>query len=335
MGVVGLAVVGLGRMGRLYVDVVARFVDGVRLVGVFTRTFAKAEAVAREYGVKAYRCLDELLRDPDVDGVIIATPTYTHADFIVRVAEVGKHVFCEKPIDVDLVKAKRAVEVVERCGVKLLVGYMRRFDRAYRRAKEVVERGEIGEPLVYIGVSRDPEAPPEGWLRDPRLSGGLVLDLMSHDFDLARWFLGDEVVEVYAHGGVFVYDFMRDLGDFDTVVAYLRFSRGKIAVVYGSRRAPHGYDIRCEVHGTEGSISIGVDYDYSVRLATSSGVRFSGLAWFQERFFSAYVEEIKHFRDVIRYDIKPLVSGYDAIKALEIAQAVTRSIIERRPIAVS
>lgn len=335
MGIVGLGVVGLGRMGRLYVDIIAKFIDNAKLIGVTSRTYSKAERIAKEYGVKAYRSYDEMLRDPQVNGVIIATPSYMHAEMIVRAAEEGKHVFSEKPIDVNIDKARGAVKAVERHGVKLLVGYMRRFDHAYRRAKELIDEDSIGKPILYIGISKDPEPPPEGWLRDPKLSGGLILDLMSHDFDLARWFLGSEVIEVYAKGDVYIYDYMKGLEDYDNVMATLKFSNGAIAFIYGSRRSSYGYDVRSEVHGTEGTIFIGSEYNNSLRLGRNGGIRFNGHLWFQKRFFEAYVEEVRHFVDLIRRDLKPLVSGEDALKALEIANAVRRSIKEGRPIRLS
>lgn len=335
MGNVGLGVVGLGRMGRLYVDIIAKFIDGARLIGVTSRTYSKAERIAKEYGVKAYKSYDEMLRDPEVDGVIIATPSYMHAEMIIRAAEESKHVFSEKPIDVDIDKARAAVKAVERYGVKLLVGYMRRFDRIYRKAKELIDGGNIGKPILYIGISKDPEPPPEGWLRDPKLSGGLILDLMSHDFDLARWFLGSEVVEVYAKGDVYIYDYMRELGDYDNVMVTLKFSNGAIALIYGSRRSSYGYDVRSEVHGTEGTIFIGSEYNNSLRLGRNGSIRFHGHLWFQKRFFEAYVEEVKHFVDLIRRDLKPLVSGMDALKALEMANAVRKSIKEDKPTRLS
>ncbi len=327
---VGLAVVGLGRMGRLYAEIVSRVVEGVRLVAVWSRSRAKCEEVARELGARCVETIEGIARDESVEGVIVATPSYTHADIAAIFVEAGKPVFVEKPIDVDLGKASKLVSLAERKGVPLLVGYMRRFHPDYRRAKEVVESGELGEPVAYVGVSKDPEPPPPGWLRDPRLSGGLVLDLASHDFDLARWFLGEEPIEVYAVGGELC---CPGLGDFDTIVATIRFGR-KVATVFSSRKSSYGYDVRSEVHCTEGAVFIGSTHVSTLAIARSQSIAFPGVSWFQKKFFEAYVEEVKHFARVVKGLEKPLVSGVDALKALCVAVAVRRSLEDGKPHAV-
>ncbi len=332
---IGIAVIGLGRMGRLYVDIVKKFVDGAELVGVYSRTLAKAEDIARSYGVKAYRSLDEVARDQRIDGVIVATPSYTHSEIAIYMAEHGKHVFVEKPIDVDVVRARRAIEACRRYGVAMLVGYMRRFDRAFAEAKRLIDSGAIGKPIAFIGISKDPEPPPEGWLRDPRLSGGLILDLMSHDFDLARWYLGSEPLEVFAHGDAYVFDYMKSIGDHDNAAVFIKFENGSIATIYGSRRSGYGYDIRCEIHGTEGKLSVGLEYDPSIRLSTSRGMEMKNLEWFQQRFFEAYVEEIRHFINVVKGIEKPRILPEDALQALRVAIAARKSIEQGRPVYMS
>ncbi len=332
MKIVNLAVVGLGRMGRLYVDVVARCVERAKLVAVYTSSKAKCEEIAKPLGAACYNDIGALLRDPRIDGVVVTTPSHTHADVALMAVERGLHVFVEKPIDVDLSKARNLVEKAERMGVHLLVGYMRRFDESYREAKRLVDEGAVGRVVMYVGISRDPEPPPPGWLRDPKLSGGLVLDLMSHDFDLARWFIGSEPVEVYAvggelHGG--------GLGDYDEVVTTIRFANGAVAVAMGSRYSPHGYDIRCEVRGTQGSIHVGAMHRHDLAVAKGGGVSYRGFEWFQKRFLNAYTAEIQHFANLILgIDERPLVTGRDALIALAVAKAVRESLTRGTPITV-
>ncbi len=319
-----LGVVGLGRMGRLYAEIVSRSVEGARLVAVFSRTRSRCEEVARELGARCVSSAEEMMRDPEVEGVIVATPSYTHAEMIELAADYGKHVLVEKPIDVDIDRARRAVSRAERSGIKLLVGYMRRFHSSYRRAKELVDEGRIGIPYAYIGVSKDPEPPPPGWLRDPRLSGGLLLDLASHDFDLARWFLGREPIEVYARGGDF---HGAGFGDADSAIATIAFEGGAFATVIASRRSPYGYDVRCEIHGTEGAVFVGSRHSYEVSIGGWGRVEYVGIEWFQKRFLEAYTEEVRHFaRLVTGVEEKPLVSGRDALKALCVAAAARESM---------
>jgi len=338
VGPVRLCVIGLGRMGLLYTEIIATVVKGAELAGVLSRSRGKAGSVASKYGVRAYGCLDEVLRDPGVDGVVVTTPTYTHAEIVARAAEAGKHVFVEKPLDVDVSKAEEAVRAVRRYGVKLLVGYMRRFDDQYLKAKELISEGAIGKPVAYVGISKDPEPPPSGWLRDPNLSGGLVLDLMTHDVDLAHWYLGGEVTEVYAVGDAYLHEDLGRVGDQDLVTAHLRFGNGASATLLASRFSGYGYDVRSEIHGTAGTVFIGSPTPPNhVIVGREGGLRTyltSLSAWFKERFLKAYIKEVEHFTTVIREDKEPLVSGEDALKALKVGVAIRKSLKEGRPIHV-
>ncbi len=327
----GIAVIGLGRIGKVHAEIYRYRVEGAKLVAVVDIKEDLARMMGEKLGVKWYVDYEKALKDPEVDAVVICTPSYIHAEMAVRAAEEDKHIFCEKPLTVEAEDARKCVRAVEKAGVKLQVGYMRRFDYAYRRAKEKIEKGEIGEPLVFMGVSRDP-APPPGWVADPKLSGGLFLDLMSHDFDAARWLMGAEVEEVYVLAGALVYEQVRAMDDVDTAAVLMKFSGGKIGFVQGSRRSTFGYDIRAEVLGSEGCVFVGSSLDSTFALGTVRGVTFDGHPWFQRRFYDAYVEEDRHFVKVLLEDGEPLVKGVDGLRAVEIAEACWRSYREVRPV---
>ncbi len=334
MGKVGVAVVGLGRIGRVHAEIFRTRVDGAELIAVVDVVEHLAREVGEALGVRWYTDCEDVLRDGDVDAVVICTPTYLHAEMISLAAEHGKHVMCEKPMAVRVGEAREALARVERAGVKLQVGYMRRFDRAYRAAKERIEGGEIGRPLTFIATSRDP-APPPGWVADPRLSGGLFLDLMSHDFDMARWLMGSEVRRVHVVGGALVYDSVRERGDLDTALVTLEFENGAIGAVHANRNAHYGYDIRTEVIGTEGVVAVGTHIDSSLHVAKRGGITFGGFPWFQERFYDAYLQEDRHFVRAILEDTEPLVGGVDGLRAVQIAEACWESFRSGGPREVS
>ena len=326
---VGFAVVGLGRMGMLHARLLkSGLISGAELVGVYSRSRGKAIEASSSLGVEYYSSLDELLADKRVDAVVIATPTYTHSEIGIRAAEAGKHVFVEKPIDVDVRAAESLVSACRRAGVKLMVGYMRRFDDAYLQAQDAIRRGVIGTPRTYIGVSRDPEPPPPGWLRDPRLSGGIVLDLMSHDVDLALWLFNAksaDIVDVKASGSPAEVE-----GDFVEVAALIEFRGGRRALLYASRFSPYGYDVRCEVHGDRGSVFVGAQYEHSVAVARGGEVVFTGFKWFQERFRRAYIRELEHFTSAIIEDKNPVSGGEEALETLKASLMVARALSAAR-----
>ncbi|MCD6357759.1 MAG: inositol 2-dehydrogenase [Thermoproteales archaeon] len=333
MGMIGVAVVGLGRIGRLHAEIFATKVEGAKLVAVCDVVKGVVEEVGSKLGVKPYTDYGELLRDRAVDAVVICTPTFLHAEMIVRAAEEGKHVLCEKPLAVTTEEAERALKSVEKSGVKLQVGYMRRFDQAYSGAKKAIEEGRIGRPLVFISIARDP-GPPPGWAADPRKSGGIFLDMLSHDFDMARWLMSSEVRRVYATGGAYLYEELREKGDLDVVNVCLEFESGALGLIHGSRKSAFGYDLRTEVMGSEGTLYVGSHHDPNLAVGTRAGVTYSGVSWFMGRFYDAYVREDEEFVKSIAEDKEPLVTGLDGRRAIEIAEAAWRSVREGRPVSL-
>jgi myo-inositol 2-dehydrogenase/D-chiro-inositol 1-dehydrogenase len=236
-------------MGRVHARNLARCVDGARLVAIADTDAAAAGNIAAQVGVPAvYTAAEELLADPAVEAVVIATPAPTHAHLIGATAAARKHVFCEKPIGIDLVAIDAALAKVALNGVALQVGFQRRFDRSFRRARDLIAEGCIGRPRLARITSRDPQPPPIAYLRE---SGGLFMDMTIHDFDMARFLVADEVEEVTALGAVLVDPAIgSDANDFDTSIVTLRFAGGALGVIENCRQTAYGYDQRVEVFGS-------------------------------------------------------------------------------------
>src|SRR6266704_2968710 len=252
-----IGVIGLGRMGQLYARTLATRVSGVQLYAVADVSEQARTRVADEFSVfHAFAHAHELIALPDLDAVVIATPTSTHQDLAIAAAEASKAIFCEKPLALTLEENHRVLEAVARAQVPLQVGFMRRFDAAYQKAKALISDGRIGRPITFQSIGRDPFCPRREYA-DPALSGGLIIDMAIHDFDLARWLIGSEVVRVSAEGTLLICEQLKAVGDIDNAVINLSFANGALGNIEVSRNAFYGYDIRTEVLGSEGAIMIG------------------------------------------------------------------------------
>ena len=331
---INLGVIGLGRMGRLYAHTLATQVAGVRLVAAADPHAEARAIVAGEFKVPhVVATAEELIARPEVDAVVIATPTSTHHTLVIAAAAAGKAIFCEKPLALTRAATLAALEAVARAGVPLQVGFMRRFDAAYLKAKALIDEGRIGQPVTIKAVGRDPFCPrPE--FADPAKSGGLILDMGIHDFDLARWLMGSEVARVSTEGALLVCDTLKAVGDIDNAVVNLRFANGALGNVEVSRNAFYGYDIRTEVLGTEGAINIGAYQQTAVLLLTREGAQHDITPYLMERFGAAYRAQMQHFVECLREGRAPAVGGADALAAFEIGLAATRSYQEDRPVAL-
>ncbi len=330
-----IGVIGLGRMGRLYARTITTQVAGVQLYAV-----AEPDAQARAVVVEAFPVPhvfadpEDLLALPDLDAVVIATPTSTHHALVIAAAQARKAIFCEKPLAISLADTRTALDAVAQAGVPLQVGFMRRFDAAYMRAKALIDEGRIGQPVTFKGVGRDPFCP-NPLFADPAKSGGLLIDMGIHDFDLARWLMGSEVERVSAEGSLLVCDTLKAVGDIDNAVVNLRFVNGALGNVEVSRNAFYGYDIRTEVLGSEGALNIGVYQQTPVLLLTREGAQHDIVPYLMERFGPAYSAQIAHFAECLRDNKPPAVGGADALAAFEIGLAATRSVQESRPITLA
>ena len=330
-----IGVIGLGRMGKLYASVLATQVSGVQLyaaadVGEQERAWVSDECHVPHIFADA----QELLALPELDAVVISTPTSTHHDLVIAAANAGKAIFCEKPLALTIAENHRVVEAVARAQVPLQVGFMRRFDAAYQKAKALIADGRIGRPITFRSIGRDPFCPRREYA-DPALSGGLIVDMAIHDFDLARWLMGSEVERVSAEGALLVCEELAQVGDIDNAVIALRFVSGALGTVEVSRNAFYGYDIRTEVLGSEGAITIGGHQHLPVLLLTRSGAQHDIVPYLMERFADAYRTQIQHFVNCLRDGQPPSVSGADALAALEIGIAATQAYQTGQPITLN
>jgi len=328
---VRVGVIGAGAMGIYHCRSLARRIAGAELAAVADVKAAAARRAAAAPGVRALTDAAELLADPSIQAVVIASPNDTHARFIEEAARAGKHVFCEKPIALDLDGADAALAAVARAGVKLQIGFQRRFDAAYQKAREAIAAGELGRLELIVSTTRDPKPP---GLAQLRRSGGLFPDTAIHDLDVVRFLAGIEVVEVYATASRLVLPEGGDEGFVDTAVTCLRLETGALAVITNSLRAAYGYEVGTEVMGGRGKIAVGQEEQVRLRRYDAEGVRHDHVGWFLHRFGEAYVQELAHFIDCVRTDRKPEVTGGDGRAALALALLAERSAREGRPLPV-
>jgi myo-inositol 2-dehydrogenase/D-chiro-inositol 1-dehydrogenase len=328
---VNFGLLGAGRIGKVHARAITGNPDA-RLVAVADAVPAAAEALAAQYGAMV-ATIDAIEADGGVDAVVICTPTDTHADLIERFARAGKAVFCEKPIDLDVARVKACLKVVRDTGAKLMVGFNRRFDPHFRAVRKAIDDGTVGAVEMVNITSRDPGPPPVDYIRR---SGGIFRDMTIHDFDMARWLLGEEPAAVTAHAAVLTDKAIGEAGDFDSVNVLLETASGRQAVISNSRRATYGYDQRIEVLGSKGMAAAENQREVSIEIASGAGfVRPPLLDFFMTRYTAAYAAEIEAFVAGLR-DGTPLVpSGEDGLAALVLADAAVRSVAEGRKVKVS
>jgi myo-inositol 2-dehydrogenase / D-chiro-inositol 1-dehydrogenase len=324
---VGMGVIGVGRIGSMHASLLAREVPGATLAAVHDADPAAAEA----FGVRACS-LGELLADPAVDAVAICSSTETHADLIVAAAGAGKAIFCEKPISLDVAEVDRALAAVERAGVPFQIGFNRRFDPAHQAVHEAVKRGDVGDPQLVRISSRDPAPPPMDYVRG---SGGIFLDMTIHDFDMARYVTGSEVVEVFARGAVRIDPEFEAAGDVDTALVTLVHENGCLTAIDNSRQAVYGYDQRVEVFGSRGMASSENPLAHTAVVRTANGSQMAALPYFfLERYIPSYLREWEAFVNAVRTGTTPPVTGADARAPLVIGLAAWKSLTEGRPVAI-
>jgi myo-inositol 2-dehydrogenase/D-chiro-inositol 1-dehydrogenase len=326
-----VGVIGTGRIGRLHAQNLAFRVPGAQLVAVSDVLIDAAERLAGELDVPvAYEDYRRITDDPDIEAVIICSSTNTHASIIEESAAAGKHIFCEKPIALELPSIDRALAAVEKAGVKLQIGFNRRFDPNFRRAREIVASGKIGDPHMLRITSRDPQPPP---LEYVRVSGGIFLDMSIHDFDMARFMIDSEVDEIFAAAGVLVDPAIGEAGDYDTAVTILRYENGVIGNIDNSRKAVYGYDQRVEVFGSDGMVAVANPRSDTIQVSGAQDISTSlPLFFFVERYTESYVAEMNAFIECVLEDQAPPVSGLDGRVPVIMGYAAKKSCAENRPV---
>ncbi|MBA4707675.1 inositol 2-dehydrogenase [Aquitalea aquatica] len=325
-----VALFGAGRIGKIHAANLAAQ-PGARLKYVVDTHQPSAQALAAQYGASVSD-IDSALADPEVGAVVIASSTDTHADLILRAAARGKAIFCEKPVDLTLERARQCAAAVKEAGVACLIGFQRRYDPTFAAVKARIEAGEIGQPEILVVTSRDPGAPPVDYIKR---SGGIFKDMLIHDFDICRWILADEAVSVQASASVLTDPAIGEAGDADTTAVTIRTRSGRLCQINTSRRAAYGYDQRFEVLGSLGMLQAGNHRPTEVTAYGSQQVSTDlPEHFFLERYRAAYALEMAHFFEVVQRGVTPRTTVEDGVKALELADAASRSWQENRLISL-
>jgi predicted dehydrogenase len=331
----GVGVLGVGEMGRRHAENLRRLVPEAQLVAVADVAGDRARQVAGELEIEnSYGSLEAMLECKGLDAVVIATPDAFHAGAVKAVAAAGKDMLCEKPLALSLADAHELLEAVEKAGVRMQVGFMRRYDPAYSAAMKRIEAGEIGVPVVFKSIGRDKDGPPLAAYQS-NINGMLFYTNTIHDFDLARWLMQDEVSEVHAYTTVAIRPEVAKFRDVVASVVNLKFDKGAIGNIESYAQAVYGYDVRTEIIGSKGSIQVGTMHRTPATFLTVNGSTQALADHFLTTFADAYLAEIRDFVDTMLNDREPRVSGDDGLKALAIAVAAENSHLRAKPVKVS
>ncbi|MEQ9021633.1 MAG: inositol 2-dehydrogenase [Pseudomonadales bacterium] len=325
---INLCIFGAGRIGSVHTRN-AHICPSVQVRYIVDTNAEAAQTLANEVGAQVAD-LETVLADPQVQGVVIASATHTHADLIIASAKANKHIFCEKPIDLDIAKVDQCLMVVTECGVHLMTGFNRRYDKHFERLKRAVTDQTIGKLEMVSITSRDPSPPPSEYIK---VSGGLFRDMMIHDFDMARWLMGEEPNLIYAEASCHVDPEIARLGDVDTAVVTLKTPSGVLCQIGNSRRAVYGYDQRIEVFGSGGMMKADNETPTRVAYYSTEGVLEDNPEhFFMERYAEAYRSEMHHFLSTLRGETSPLTNGNDGRQALLLADAALKSLETGQPV---
>ncbi|MCE7981566.1 MAG: inositol 2-dehydrogenase [Caldilinea sp. CFX5] len=329
-----IGLIGAGRIAQAHAATVAYRISNAQLAIVTDPIASAATNIAAKFRIPTIAPnYQAILADPQIDAVFICTPTDTHAEIMKAAARAGKQIFCEKPIALTLAATDDALAVVEQCGVKLQLGFNRRFDANYARVRKAIAGGEIGNPQILHIISRDPAPPPISYVKS---SGGIFLDMTIHDWDMARFLSGSEITEVYVQGGVTVDPAIGEAGDIDTHVTLMRFANGMIGTIDNCRQAVYGYDQRVEVLGTKGAIQTENNYPNTSVVSGADAIRRDlPLNFFLERYTDSYAAEVAAFVDAVVNDKPTPVTGHDGRMALLVGLAALKSYQEGRPVKVA
>ena len=328
-----VGILGAGRIGKLHAINILGMQDAEILVIADPFANQETEEWANSIGIKNISTdPDDVFNNPDVNTVFICSSTDTHIDFITKAATAGKHIFCEKPIGLDVDEIKVALEIVEKAGVKLQVGFVRRFDHNHKQVRDLVLEGKVGDPHLVKISSRDPQKPPMEYVK---VSGGIFMDMMIHDFDMARYLAGSDVEEVFTMGSVLIDPAFAEYDDVDTAMVMLKFKNGALGFIDNSRESNYGYDQRTEVFGSKGCAAVTNDTANTAVLTTAEGVFSEKPLWFfLERYNDAFIAEVRAFFDAINNDTETPVTGIDGLRPVQIAYAAAKSLKDGLPVKI-
>lgn len=330
-----IGLIGMGRIGKLHGNNLSYAVPGAVIeAAADTMLNNDMKSWAQNLGIqKIYDDPAKIFSDPAIDAVFICSSSKSHADLIVQAAQAKKHIFCEKPIHTDPADIRRALAAVEKYGVKLQVGFVRRFDHNHKKVRDIVASGRMGQPHIVKVTSRDPEQQSMDYIKT---SGGIFLDMTIHDFDMVRYLSGSEVTEVTAVGTIKIDDRIKDFPDVDTALVLLKFENGAIGVIENSRAARYGYDQRVEVHCDKGCVQDYNDLIDTAVISTKEAVYSERPKWFfLERYNDAFIAEAQAFTEAVQQDTEPVVTGKDGLMPVLIAKAAQKSLDEGRTVKLS
>ncbi len=330
-----VGIIGAGRIGKIHIENLLRKIPDINLkiVADINITDELNRWALEKRVPKLTSDAYEIINDPDIDVVVICSSTDTHTKYIQEAAKAGKHVFCEKPIDTDIKRIKETLVVVKEMGIKLMIGFNRRFDRNFMRCYESVSSGQIGEPQIVKITSRDPAPPSIAYIKG---SGGIFFDMTIHDWDMARFQVGSEIKEVYATGAVLIDPEIGKAGDIDTAVVVLKFENGALGIIDNTRQAVYGYDQRVEVFGSKGCVIADNEATNTVSIYTADCTNTDKIPYFfMDRYMDSYLIELKYFFDCLRKDIEPKPNGEDGLQNVLIALIAQKSYEENRPVKIS
>ena len=329
-----IGIIGAGRIGKVHVQSITYNVPTAKVLGITDVFKDGLQELADKYGIeKVYADYKEMLADKDIDAVLVCSSTDTHADISIEAAKAGKHVFCEKPVDLTPEKVQAVIDAVAEAGVKLQVGFNRRFDHNFAHVRSLINEGKVGNLELIKITSRDPEPPPAEYAA---VSGGMFLDMTIHDFDMARFLAGSDVTEVYASATCLVDPAIGEAGDVDTAIINLKFENGALGVIDNSRRAAYGYDQRIEVFGSKGAAMAANDTPTNVTVMNADGVTTDKpLYFFLERYMQSFRDEMVQFVDAVLNDKETPTTGVDGLNSILVALAAKKSVKEGRPVKIS
>jgi myo-inositol 2-dehydrogenase / D-chiro-inositol 1-dehydrogenase len=327
---INIAVIGLGRMGKIHLRHLSQRIPGANVVAVADAFYSEQDFKNEYPGIRFMKQAEEAMSLKEVEAIVIATPTSSHAELVEKAIDKGKHIFCEKPLDLSLEITERLLAKAKEAGISLMIGFNRRFDPEFMQAKKLIAEDKIGNPQIIKITNRDPGLPSIEFIKT---SGGMFMDFTIHDFDMVRFMMGKEVTEIFAKGLVFFDPEVAKAGDIDTALTTVTFEDGTYAVIDNSRKAVYGYDQRLEIFGDKGMIQVDNNLYHRNILFDEKGIHTAlPLNSFPERYINSYLKEMELFIEALIYNKPVAVKNHDIIMATAMAYAAKKSMDEQRPV---